>query len=332
MLKTLAFGLSFAAITASQEVHNGITYEARFDNTSAVETTPIKDAYETAAAQQATDRLRQALTDTGLAPDCLAANNGTTPADLYAFKDCIVAAEGASIFFTLLADDISESNDFWAQVVAESTTDRSQWVPARAYVRAFFGSELTALEFAAWTQSSQADEANSHANPEHYYKATQITGLTSQASQIFEGWGGVLSTIGTKRTNFTVPEYTIPDFGPADDQSPDAWSLSSDFSPLFHRIGPKVLASGDQTTFGYLQIAVRDVAADAADNDMGIAGIEVYSAVWYPPWDQGTDDERAEFQDNYLADEAHHMVVEVINLTQQAYQDCSVLGIISCVL
>lgn len=330
MLKTIPLVLSVAAFAAAQETHSDIVYEVRWDETSAVETTPIKDTYETAAAEQATTRLREALTSTGAAPECLATNNGTKPADLYALKDCIEAANGAESFFTLLADDITESNAFWAKILAESTTDRAQWIPARAYVRGYYGDSLTATEFATWTQTSNADAANYHANVEHYYKETQVTGATSQASEIFEGWGGVLSTLGTQRTNFTVPEYTMPDF--TSGEYPEAWSISSDFNVLLQRIGLKVLTSGDKSTFGVLHIGVRDVPADAADNEVGIAGIEVYSAVWYPPWDQAAEDERTEFQTNYLADESHHMVVEVINLTLQAQQECSILGVVSCAL
>lgn len=314
MLKSLLFASALAGFAAAQETHNGIVYEVRWTNTSAVETTAIKDTYETTAAEQATTRLREALTETGMTPDCLAANTGSTPADLYALKDCI-AADNVNNFFTLLADDIEDSNVFWEKVVDESTADVTGWVPARVYVRAYFGSALTATQFAVWMQSSDADADNNDANPEHYYKSTQVTGTTTQASQIFEGWGGVLSSFGTIRTNFTVPDYGLPDFGSAD--YPNEWSLSSDFNLLFQRIGHKVLTSGTETTFGALHIAVRDVPAE----DDGLASIEIYAAVWYPPWDQASDADREEFQGNYLADEAHHMVVEIINLTQQAQID-----------
>lgn len=121
----------------------------------------------------------------------------------------------------------------------------------------------------------------------------------------------------TKRTNFTVPDYSLPDFGSTD--YPEAWFISSDFNILFQRIGHKKLASGSESTFGVLHIAVCDVPAE----DDGLASIEIYAAVGYPPWDQGSDADREEFQGNYLADEAHHMVVVIINLTQQAQANVS---------
>lgn len=86
------------------------------------------------------------------------------------------------------------------------------------------------------------------------------TSATSLSSDIFEGWGGVLSSFGTVRTNFTVPTYTVPTFGSPD--QPVEWSISSDFPLAFQRIGPKVLA--DNTTFGMLHIAVRDVPATSS--------------------------------------------------------------------
>lgn len=208
------------------------------------------------AAQQATARLQAAITEKNIAADCISANN--TPAGLYAFKDCI-ADENPDNFFDLLSDDIAEGNAFWASVIADSTTDRTQWVPARAYVTAYFGEDLNATNFAIWTQSAFSVAADLHANPEHYFMSETATSSTTMSSDIFEGWGGVLSSFGTIRTNFTVPTYTVPDFGSAD--QPNEWSISSDFPLAFQRIGPKVLAYGDGSTFGMLHIAVRDVAA-----------------------------------------------------------------------
>ncbi|CAJ2508775.1 Uu.00g138010.m01.CDS01 [Anthostomella pinea] len=309
---------ALVSLAASTETHGGYDFQVRFSNTADPETTDIKDAYEQAAAEQASTHLQARINATGIAADCLKSNTGPTPAELYALKDC-VAADNVGNFFTLLADDIEESNTFWDTVVSQSTTDRTQWVPARMYTKAYFDGDLLAAQFAIWTQSQNADDANNHANPEHYYKKTTVTGLTSQSSDIFEGWGGVLSTFGTKRTNFTVPEYTTPTFGTAD--YPEEWAIDPSFLLIFQRIGPKVLKSGSEATFGALHIAVRDLAAD--EGDEGKSGIEVYAAVWYPPWDQASEQSRMEFTDNYLADEAHHMVVEVINLTLQAQKDCS---------
>jgi len=154
------------------------------------------------------------------------------------------------------------------------------------------------------------------ANPEHYYKKTILDATGSQSSHIFEGWGGVLSTFGTKRTNFTVPAFTTPVYGT--DDTPSEWNIGDSFPLPLQRVGPKILSDGK--TFGVLHIAVRDFSAD--EGSTGKKGIEVYSAVWYPPWDGAEEADHKEFVDNYLADEAHHMVVEVINLTLKAREDC----------
>ncbi|KIN06851.1 hypothetical protein OIDMADRAFT_46776 [Oidiodendron maius Zn] len=303
--------LSAASVTA-QEVHSGITFDVQFSNTSAIETTPIKDPYEATAAQQASIRLQTAINETGIAKDCLTNPVDISPTALYALKDCI-ANETVDGFFMLLADDIEASNTFWDRVVTESTSDMTQWVPTRAYVTCYFGAALNATSFAEWTLSSSlVDAAELNANPEHYLFALTDESLTEASAQIFEGWGGVLSTFGTKRTNFTVPAYEVPDFGGS---VPAPWSLADSFNLELQRIGPKVLAYGDGNTFGYLHIAVRDVPATTAHP----AAIQVYSAVWYPPWDQNTNTtERQEFLTNYIADEAHHMVVEVVNLSLKA--------------
>lgn len=324
LISLLAF--TAGACAAVTETHDGIDFEVRWTNTSAPENTPVKDAYESAAAQQATKRLQTVIKEKGIATQCLSANQGGSPAELYAFKDCILG-EGATVFFDLLSQDIEEANDFWDNVVAKSTSDRKQWVAARTYVRAFYGHDLSALNFAAWTTSANADKANSNANPEHYYKATQVTGLDSQSSQIFEGWGGVLSSFGTQRTNFTVPRYATPKFGTP--EYPNEWNISPKFSSLFQRIGPKVLATGSKQTFGVLHIAVRDVpkSESGAKKD----AIEVYAAVWYPPYDGADEHDKNEFQKKFVSDEAHHMVVEIINLTLKAKKDCF-LGLVTCLL
>lgn len=124
---------------------------------------------------------------------------------------------------------------------------------------AYFGTSLSALNFAVWSQSAFVVAADLHANPEHYFFSETATTSSNMVSDIFEGWGGVLSSFGTIRTNFTVPTYTEPDFGSAD--QPEEWSLSSDFPLAFQRIGPKMLTYGDNSTFGMLHIAVRDVPA-----------------------------------------------------------------------
>ncbi|KAI0906715.1 hypothetical protein F4823DRAFT_605917 [Ustulina deusta] len=316
-LKTVALASAIIAVAVGIESHGGYQYETRFSADAAPETNNIKDPYETAAAKQAYSRLQEQIKATGITSQCLTEPTSTEPGDLYALKDCI-AADSARNFFSLLADDIEESNTFWAQVVQESTTDRTRWVPARAYTKGYFNGSLTATQFAAWTLSENADAANLNANPEHYYKETVLSATGAQQSEIFEGWGGVLSTFGTKRTNFTVPAFATPEYGTVD--TPNEWDIGPSFPLALQRVGSKVLASGGRQTFGALQIAVRDFAA--SEGSTGESGIEIYSAVWYPPWDQASEADQAEFVNNYLADEAHHMVVEVINLTLQAQEDC----------
>ncbi|KAI1296212.1 hypothetical protein F5Y03DRAFT_387175 [Xylaria venustula] len=316
-LKTFAVASAIFAVAVAIETHGGYQFETRFSSDAAPETTDIKDPYEITAAQQAYARLHEQVEATGIASQCLTEPTGTQPGDLYTFKDCI-AANSSRNFFTLLAEDIEDANSFWTQVVQESTTNRTQWVPARAYTKGYFNGSLTATEFAAWTLSDNADSANLNANPEHYYKETILDATGAQQSAIFEGWGGVLSTFGTKRTNFTVPAFATPVYGTVD--TPEDWDIGPSFPLVFQRIGSKVLVSEGLQTFGALHIAVRDFVA--SEGSTGESGIEIYSAVWYPPWDQASEADREEFTNNYLADEAHHMVVEVINLTLQAYQDC----------
>ncbi|KAI0539594.1 hypothetical protein GGR58DRAFT_500035 [Xylaria digitata] len=316
-LNTVAMASVIIAVTSGIETHGGYQYEARFSPEATPEAQDIKEPYETTAAKQAHARLREQMEATGITSQCLTESTGTEPASLYALKDCIVADNKLN-FFTLLAEDIEESNAFWTQVVQESTTDRTKWVPARAYTKCYFDGNLTATQFAAWTLSENADLANLGANPEHFYKETVLDATGAQRSKIFEGWGGVLSTFGTKRTNFTVPAFATPEYGTVD--TPEAWDIGPSFLLPLQRVGSKVLASGDHQTFGALHIAVRDFVA--SEGSTGKSGIEIYSAVWYPPWDQASAADQAEFVNNYLRDEAHHMVVEVINLTLQAQKDC----------
>ncbi|KAI0193513.1 hypothetical protein F4808DRAFT_357887 [Astrocystis sublimbata] len=316
-LRTLALAPAFIALTGAIETHGGYQYEARFSPDAAPETKDVKDPYETAAAKQAYSRLQEQIKITGISSHCLTDYEDDSPAGLYALKRCVVA-DNKSNFFTLLYEDIEESNNFWHQVISESTDDRSKWVPARAYTKGYFNGSLTSTQFAAWTLSDNADKANNDANPEHYYKETVLEASGAQSSKIFEGWGGVLSTIGMKRTNFTVPAFATPKFGTAD--TPETWDIGASFPLPLQRVGAKVLESADGQTFGALHIAVRDF--DASEGSTGLSGIEVYSAVWYPPWDQASKEDQAEFENNYLADEAHHMVVEVINLTLKAHEDC----------
>ncbi|KAI1123413.1 hypothetical protein F5Y10DRAFT_54542 [Nemania abortiva] len=317
-LKTIALASAIIAVTRAIETHGGYQFETRFSADAAPETEDVKDYYESEAAEQAFTRLRLGIAATNIARHCLANNTGADlPSDLYALKDCI-AADNKNNFFTILAKDIQESNAFWDKVVQESTGDRTQWVPARSYTKGYFNGNLTATQFAAWTASPNADAANLNANPEHYYKETVLEATGAQSSEIFEGWGGVLSRFGTKRTNFTVPTFATPVYGTPD--TPEVWNIGASFPLPLQRVGAKLLASGSRNTFGVLHIAVRDFTA--SEGSEGMSGIEVYSAVWYPPWNQASDADHQEFVTNYLADEAHHMVVEVINLTLKAQEDC----------
>ncbi|KAI1153684.1 hypothetical protein F4825DRAFT_414184 [Nemania diffusa] len=316
-LATVALASAIIATAGAIETHGGYQYESRFSADATPETKDIKDPYEIAAAKEAYSHLQERITATNVSSQCLTKPEGTQPADLYALKGCIVA-DNKDNFFTLLSEDIQDSDNFWDKVVQESTTDRTQWVPARVYTKGYFNGNLTATEFAAWTLSPNADAANLHANPEHYYKETALDATGAQYSQILEGWGGVLSTFGTKRTNFTVPDFETPVYGSAD--TPEDWDIGPSFPLPLQRVGSKILVSGGGKIFGALHIAVRDFTA--SEGSTGLSGIEVYSAVWYPPWDQASNADHTEFVTNYLADEAHHMVVEVINLTLQAQEDC----------
>jgi len=133
-LKTLALAPALAVVVGALETHGGYDFETRFSADATPETTDIKDAYESTAAEQAANRLREQIKATSVATGCLDGNTGNTPADLYALKNCI-AADNEDNFFTLLADDIEESNSFWGKVLDESTTDRTKWVAARSVSR-----------------------------------------------------------------------------------------------------------------------------------------------------------------------------------------------------
>ncbi|KAF7331282.1 hypothetical protein MKEN_00005300 [Mycena kentingensis (nom. inval.)] len=309
-LSYLSVALAAAAISA-QEVHSGIKYEVRWAWDGPVETAPIKDAYESAAAEQATARIVNAVNAAGAYTDCVPSPVDPSVAGVKALKHCIVA-QNPKAFLTLLADAFPIANAYWSNVIARSTTDRAKFVPARVWVRGYYGAALTAVQFATWTLSDDADAVDLDTNPEHYYKSTVVDALGVATSQIVEGWGGVLSpTIGTLVTNFTVPGYTVPVFdgGLTPGGYPTEWALDPSFNILLQRIGPKVLPDGQ--TFGYLHIAARDVPANTKTGEP--AAVEIYAGVWYPPYDGASAAEQAEFVDNWLADEAHHIVVEIIN-------------------
>ncbi|KAJ4392093.1 hypothetical protein N0V93_005715 [Gnomoniopsis smithogilvyi] len=315
-LQPLIFFTAVIGMAVAIETHGGVQFDVRWTNTSSPLDNPIKDAYETAAAKQVYERLQGAIHATNITSDCLSSGN-STPAGVYVLKDCMVAEHGSGVFFDLLADDIAEADKFWKQVVEESSTNVTEYIPARTYVRGFFGDSLNATEFAIWTASPFSDAEDLHANPEHYFINSTVASVVSESSEIFEGWGGVLSSFGSVRTNFTVPDFSTPAFGTAD--YPWAWSLNTAFPLAFQRIGHKKLSDG--TTFGVLHIAIRDFAAN--ETSIGISGIEVYAAVWYPSWDQGCVANKTEFANNFLPDESHHMVQEIIADTLKAKSDCA---------
>lgn len=310
----------FAAASTALETHEGIDYEVVWEAGTAPETAPIKTHYETTAAKQAATRLHEVLTAANMGADCLAKYPDTTPADLYSLKHCVVEAEGDDVFFSLLSEDIAEGDAFWEKVVAESTKPRPEWISAKAYVKAYTGEALTAANMAVWMASPNSDSGYLSGNPEHYWKSTGAPASgspTAQSSHLFEGWGGVLSPhFGTKRMNFTVPDFAPRAFG--SETYPAEWAIGSKFAPQLQRLGEKTLTSG--TIWGVLHIAVRDFSAE--EGTTGKSGIEVYGAVWYPPWDQSSAANQAEFM-NFLRDEDHQVVSEVVNFSLQAIKDCS---------
>ncbi|KAK2599360.1 hypothetical protein N8I77_011124 [Diaporthe amygdali] len=191
----------------------------------------------------------------------------------------------------LLAPDIAAADTFWQDVIKTSTPD--SWVSADAIGTAYLPN-LTALAFAAWSQSPLADEVNNDVNGEHYFKRTVTTGPGVLASDILEGWGGVT-------TRFTIPDYATP---PNRVQFPFL-RLLPEFP--FQAAGSKVLEdNSEDPLFGVLHISVRDVVGAAGEH-----GIEIYSTVWYGD----------AAKDSFLEAERQHMVVEIFNLAFQAQRD-----------
>lgn len=194
-------------------------------------------------------------------------------------------------FVELLAPDIADADAFWQDVIRNSTS--GSWIPADARGTAFLPN-LTALAFAAWSESPRADACNDDVNGEHYFKRTVTTGPGTLDSEILEGWGGVT-------TLFTIPDYATP---PNRVQFPFL-RLLPEFP--FQAAGSKVLEDkSEDPLFGVLHISVRDVVGEAGEH-----GIEIYSTVWY-----GDDAE-----DSFLEAERQHMVTEIINLSIRAQKD-----------
>lgn len=292
MFKALFISAGLAGLGRAAEVHEGITFDIRFGLDAPLETQPVKTPYKVAAAKQTTKRLIDALKQHQLALNCLEGVHNDSPEVLYQLKHCIIDKIGGSerIFLDLLENDIKEANHFWDKIINESTDDRSRWVGGKFAVRAYFNGALTATQFGIWSATPEADAVNNWFNPEHYYKATVINSTTlSGFSAILEGWGGVESSrFGMQRTNFTVPVYAAPERGSA--AQPASWSPGDNFPPALSRIGDKVLVGGSKWSFGVLNINMRDFKEGEEGNDSGKDGIEIYAAIWYPPWDKAADE------------------------------------------
>ncbi|CAI6092171.1 unnamed protein product [Clonostachys chloroleuca] len=315
LFKKLAVA-SVISMAAAIETHGGIDFEVRWEAGGEPETKPIRDFYVNTGAEQAATRLYKRISERNFQTNCEV--TGKTDAEsLFALKECI-AAEDENAFFSLLSEDLDEGDAFWEKVVKESTASRKDWIAARGWVRAYFDGSLTAPQFAAWMTSEDADKCYLRGNAEHYYKATENLSLLQQKSRIFEGWGGVLSSFGSKLIDFTVPDFQIRKFGT--DEYPSEWAIDPSFGFL-QRAGPKTLRSG--TVWGILHIGVRDITA--AESGNGKSGMEIYGAVWYPPWDQSSEENQAEFK-KMLLDEGYQVLAEVVNFSLQANKDCAQEG------
>lgn len=317
--KALTAIAGLLALASAIETHGGYDFEVFWDPNGPAETKPIKTFYQTESAKIASERLHARLKEQDYETECTkdAANMGNDLESLYRLKECI-ATENENAFFTILAEDIEKADAFWEKVIAESTAPRRKWVASRASVRCYFDGALTASQFAGWTSSPDADGAlYLRANAEHYYKKTTEPAPLTQASHILEGWGGVLSPeTGTFVTNFTVPEFRPRVFG-VEPGYPLEWAIN----PLFgvqQRAGAKTLRSG--TEWGILHTGVRDLLP--LEGSTGKKGIEVYGAVWYPPWDESSEANQKEFKDKFLLDEDYQIVAEVINFSLRALEYC----------
>ncbi|KFH42559.1 hypothetical protein ACRE_067080 [Hapsidospora chrysogenum ATCC 11550] len=193
----------------------------------------------------------------------------------------------------LLQPDIQEADAFWHDIIDKSSS--SLYVSADGRVIGFFPN-MTALDFAAWSQSPLADKANNAANPEHYFKRTEEVSPGVLRAEILEGWGGVT-------THFTVPDYTTPP-----DKEKHGMLRELPEFPI-QAAGSKVLADGTDAVFGVLHISVRDVPGEEHGEEQD--GIEVYASVWYGD----------AIDDDHLEAERQHIVVEIINMSMQAQKD-----------
>lgn len=278
-LKTVISATLLAATAAAQQVVTETIEGYVFEHSGPRDAAP-QATYETRGLKTANELLKTRM---GLDP--------STSDDLTELREenrRLKAEYDADGLVELLAPDITSADAFWQDVVKKSTP--GSWIPADARGAAFLPN-LTALAFAAWSQSPLADEANNDANGEHYVKRTVTKGHGVLASEILEGWGGVT-------TLFTVPDFATP---PNRVQFPFLRLLPG-FA--FQAAGSKVLADG--SLFGVLHISSRDVVGEA-----GEPGIEIYSTVWYG--DAAEDD--------FLEAEMQHMVTEIVKLSIQAQKD-----------
>ena len=281
-LKTLIAATLLAACAAAQQVIKETIEGYVFEHSGPSD-----------AAPQATYEIRGLKTANELLKTRMGLDPATTDdlAELRTENRRLKAEFDADGFLKLLAPDIAAADAFWHNVIGNSTP--GSWIPADARGTAFLPN-LTALAFAAWSQSPLADEGNNDANGEHYFKRTVTTGAGTLSSEILEGWGGVT-------TYFAIEDYTTP---PNRVQFPFL-RLLPEFP--FQAAGSKVLEDkSENPLFGVLHISVRDVLGDAGEH-----GIEIYSTVWYG--------DAAE--DSFLEAERQHMVTEIINLSIRAQKD-----------
>lgn len=281
-LKTLLPLTLLASSAASQQVVRETIEGYVFEHSGPSDAAP-QATYEIRGLKTANELLKTRM---GLDP-----KTGDDLAELRTENRRLKAEFDAGGFKKLLAPDIASADAFWQDVIRNSTP--GSWIPADARGTAFLPN-LTALAFAAWSESPLADEINNDVNGEHYFKRTVTTGPGRLASEILEGWGGVT-------TLFTIPDYATP---PNRVQFPFL-RLLPEFP--FQAAGSKVLEdeSGDPL-FGVLHISVRDVVGEAGEH-----GIEIYSTVWYG---DGAED-------SFLEAERQHMVTEIIKLSIKAQGD-----------
>lgn len=281
-LKTLLPVTLLAAAATAQQVVRETIEGYVFEHSGPVDAAP-QSKYEIRGLKTANELLKTRM---GLDPA-----TSDDLAELRTENRRLKAEYDADGFVELLAPDIADADGFWQGVIRNSTP--GSWIPADARGTAFLPN-LTALAFAAWSESPRADKSNNDVNGEHYFKRSVTTGPGKLASEILEGWGGVT-------TLFNIPDYATP---PNRVQFPFL-RLLPEFP--FQAAGSKVLEDkSEDPLFGVLHISVRDVVGEAGDH-----GIEIYSTVWYG--------DAAE--DSFLEAERQHMVTEIINLSIRAQKD-----------